>query len=48
MALMMLLAAGCQTRQGDAELVNELRSPDGRIKMEFLLSGEEQLSESMT
>ena len=38
MALLLLLAVGCQSHQEKVTAVNNLASPDGRIKMEFLLT----------
>ena len=38
LALLLLLAVGCQSHQEKVTAVNNLASPDGRIKMEFLLT----------
>ena len=35
--LLLLLALGCQSRTEQGKVVNDLTSPDGKMKMEFLL-----------
>ena len=36
--MLLLLAAGCQSHQAEVTVVSTLESPDGRMKMEFLLT----------
>ena len=40
LTLFLLLALGCQNHPGQGTVVNELMSPDGKMKMEFLITAD--------